>query len=63
MDEKQLNKMAEKEIQAVLKKHKLKFGYSISFPIYNIIPDEVNLAMSVLQKHGMKITVLLKTDK
>lgn len=51
---------AEKEIREILKRHKLKIGYQISFPMYKILPDEVKLALSVLVKHGMKITILLK---
>ena len=51
---------AEKQIKDILEKEKLKFGYEISFPMYRITPDEVKLALSVLKKHGMKISVVLK---
>lgn len=51
---------AEKQIKEILDKEKLKFSYEISFPMYRITPDEVKLALSVLKKHGMKISVILK---
>lgn len=51
---------AEKELQEVLKKHKAVIGFEISFPIYKQIPDEVNLALRVVKKHGMTISFVLK---
>lgn len=51
---------AEKQIKEILEKNKLKFGYEISFPMYRILPDEVKLALSVLKKNGMKISVVLR---
>lgn len=47
------------EIAQALKKHNLRINYEISFPRYNILPDEVRLALSVLKNHGMKITIAL----
>ena len=38
----------------------LEFGYEISFPRYNIIPDDVRLALNILKNHGMKISIVLK---
>jgi len=52
---------ADKEIQVILKKYNLKMGYEITFPIYNILPDEVQLALKVLAKHGMKIIFTLES--
>lgn len=49
----------EAEIQEILKKYHLKMGYDISFPVYKILPDEVKLALSILQQHGMKIVFVL----
>ena len=49
-----------KEIQQILDESGLQYGYDISFPIYNIIPDEVKLAYSILLKHGMTVSVVLK---
>ena len=43
-----------------LSKHNLKISYELSFPRYNIMPDEVRLALSVLKSHGMKITMALE---
>jgi|AntAceMinimDraft_6_1070360.scaffolds.fasta_scaffold32834_2 hypothetical protein len=48
-----------KEVTEALNKHNLQIGYEISFPRYNIMPDEVRLALNVLQRHGMKITISL----
>ena len=49
-----------KEITDILDKKNLEIGYEISFPTYKILPDEVKLALSVLGKHGMKISFILK---
>lgn len=49
----------DKEIKAILKKNKLGIGYKISFPIYKQLPDEVQLALRVLAKHGMKIELTI----
>ena len=51
------------EITKQLEKNNVKIGYEISFPKYNILPDEVRLAMKVLQNHGMKINVTLQEKK
>lgn len=52
------------EIQEILKKYNYDLGYSFEFPMYKILPDEVKLALSVLEHHGMKVVVSLveKTD-
>ena len=55
-----MDKKADEEIQAILDKYNLKIGYDIHFPMYNQLPDEVKLALSVLHKHGMKIVFVLK---
>ena len=54
---------ADKEIKAILKKHNLKIGYQITFPLYKQLPDEVQLALSVLAKHKMKISFILNPKK
>jgi len=56
-------KTANKEIQLILKKYNLVFGYNLDFPIYKILPDEVKLALKILVKHGMKIVVSLKPQE
>lgn len=56
-------KEAETKIQKILTEHKLKYGWSYVFPRYTElpdVPDEVKLAISVLERHGMKILVTLK---
>ena len=53
-------KKAEKEIQDILKKNKLHLVYKVSFPTYNILPDEVMLALKVLGKHQMRISFTLE---
>ena len=50
---------AEKEIQAVLKKHNLKVNYEFEFPKYRELPDEVLLALRILKNHGLKILLTL----
>jgi len=52
--------IAEKEIQAVLHKHGLKFSYKFSFAKYRILPDSVKLAMNVLHEHGLSVIFILK---
>lgn len=47
--------IAEKRIQEILEKQNLKLGCEISFPMYKQLPDEVQLALRVLVRHGMKI--------
>jgi len=59
MDDKNIIK-ANKEIQEVLKKYGLKTSLELSFPIYRILPDEVQLALKILGKHGMKIIYTLE---
>lgn len=49
----------EEEIREILKKHNLKISYEISFPKYKILPDEVQLALKILAKNGMKILFTL----
>lgn len=51
---------AEAQIQNALKESGMKLGYQMVFPMYNILPDEVKLALSVLHKNGMKIVVTLQ---
>ena len=57
--EKQNEKAVIKEIRAIARKNGLKIDYTISFPIYRKLPDDVKLALSVIAKHKMKITLSL----
>ena len=52
-----------KEIESLLKKMNMSIGFGISFPRYKIIPEEVDLAMKIVKKHGMKITFLIQSEK
>lgn len=51
--------IVDKEIQELLEKNKMRLSYQVSFPKYRELPDEVVLAMKILQTHGMKITFSL----
>lgn len=50
---------AEKEIETILNKYNLKYGYILDFPKYRELPDEVKLALSVINNHGVAIVVTL----
>ena len=49
----------DQQIQKLLSKNKMKLGYQFDFPRYKEIPDEVKLALSVLQTHGLNVKVIL----
>lgn len=49
----------DQQIQKLLADNKMKLGYEFDFPRYKILPDEVKLAMSVLQTHGLNVKVIL----
>lgn len=51
--------LAEKELAILLKKHGVKLDFEMNFPKYRILPDEVQLALSVLGNHGVKIELSL----
>lgn len=53
----------EKEIQEILNEYGMYFGYNLTFPVYKILPDEVKLALKILETHGMHIIVELKDKK
>ncbi len=50
----------DKKINEILAQNNLKISYEISFPAYRILPDEVKLALRVLEKNGMRIIFALK---
>ncbi len=50
---------ANAELDNFLKEHKQEVNFNITFPIYRILPAEVELALKVLEKHGMKISIIL----
>lgn len=51
------------EILQVAKVNGLAMNYKLCFPIYNILPPEVKLALKILDKHGMHIKLLLEEEK
>jgi len=53
-------KKIEDQVIKLLKDNNMTLGYEFDFPMYKILPDEVRLAMSVLNNHGMKVLVTLK---
>lgn len=54
---------ANKEIQKVLDTYGLQYNFKLDFPVYRIIPDEVQLALRVIEKHKMRIKVFLDKKK
>jgi hypothetical protein len=50
---------ADAEMQAILTKYQMKYGYSFEFPRYRQLPDEVRLALSVLQTHGLQVNIII----
>jgi hypothetical protein len=49
-----------KSFDEILNRAGLRMGFEISFPVYRILPDEVKLALSILNKHGFTISIVLK---
>lgn len=48
------------ELAPVLKKYNLSMGATATFPIYKILPVEVDLALEVLKKHGVQYHVAFR---
>ena len=48
------------EIDKIMKANNLTTETHISFPQYKILPEEVKLALRILQNNGMKIEFILK---
>lgn len=59
MDDATIN-AAGKKIQGIIEKNNLKMGFKIAFPQYRKLPPEVQLALSIMKKHGMKIVFILE---
>ena len=47
----------EEQIKELLEKNNCRLKYRLSFPRYNILPDEVKLALKILGKNGMNISI------
>ena len=56
-------KKAEDDIAKILRRHGMYFKYKLTFPVYKILPEEVSLALKVLEKHNMHIIVELTKIK
>lgn len=54
------DKDIEKVIMNILEKSDLELGYEFQFPKYKEMPEEVRLALKVLQQHEMKVLITLK---
>lgn len=50
----------EAQIQKILQDNNLSISYELSFPQFQEITDDVNLAIKVLQKNNMRISFILK---
>lgn len=51
------------EIKPILKKYNLKMGAIPAFPQYAILPDEVQLALKILDKNGVQYHVAFQEEK
>jgi hypothetical protein len=47
-------KQFEEDLEELLKKHDLSLQITEDFPVYRLLPEEVQLALAVLKKHGMQ---------
>ena len=56
-------KEAKKQIDNICKQNNLHIKYKLEFPVYRILPDEVKLALNILEKHGMVIKFELEEKK
>ncbi len=50
----------EAQIQKLLRDNNLSISYELSFPQFQEMTDDVNLAIKVLQKNNMHISFILK---
>lgn len=56
-------KAFEKELIVLLNKYNVVLSAIPQFPIYNIQPDEVKLALRILEKHGVQYLPTIKLKK
>jgi len=52
-----------KAITRYLENHQMVLVVNLDFPQYKILPPEVELALQVLNKHGMSMKMFLKDKK
>lgn len=58
-----VNKDVAKEVMELCKKRGVSPKFKLVFPIYNILPKEVQLAKEVLAKHGMRVELQFENKK
>lgn len=56
-------KEIEQQLDQFLKENKVKLAPGLSFPIYNKLPVELELALAVVQKHEPQFLVNLVPEK
>lgn len=54
---------AQQQIKELLAKEGLEMRYKLDFPMYRILPDELQLALKVLEKHKMGIKITIEPQK
>lgn len=57
MMDQRLRDQITREINEILDKYQIEYKFKLEFPIYNQIPEEVKLAMIILEKHGMTLSI------
>lgn len=55
--------LADKELKELLKKHGKKLNYEFDFPKFRILPEEVLLAIKVLENNGLVVVIKLEDKK
>ncbi len=51
---------AEKQIDKIMEKNNLSYGFKMDFPKYRELPDEILLSLKILNNHGMKVIITLE---
>lgn len=50
----------DQKINKILRDNHLQIDFEISFPRFKTLPDEVKLALKIMEKYGMKISFILQ---
>lgn len=50
-------KTIEEQINELVKENNMKIAYRFTFPMYRTLPAEVQLALTILEKHDMHVVV------
>jgi hypothetical protein len=53
----------EEELKEIITRNNIDIRYKLDFPQYKILPEEVRLALMILEKHGMKIVITYEKKK